>query len=128
VVVVLRGRPGTPRVVRQGFWDLVRSGVAPREAGLALGVRAGAERWFVAAGGVKGNGPGPVLGRYLSLAEREEVAVGLAAGKPVRQIAGAGAGGVDGVPGGGAERAAGAVPGGAGAGAGGAAGAAAEAR
>jgi transposase, IS30 family len=87
VVVVLRGRPGTPRVVRQGFWDLVRSGVAPREAGLALGVRAGAERWFVAAGGVKGNGPGPVSGRYLSLAEREEIAVGLAAGKPVRQIA-----------------------------------------
>jgi IS30 family transposase len=86
VVVVLRGRPGTPRVVRQRFWDLVRSGVSPREAGLALGVRAGAERWFVAAGGVKGNGPGPVSGRYLSLAEREEIAVGLARGESCRVI------------------------------------------
>jgi IS30 family transposase len=33
------------------------------------------------------NGPGPVSGRYLSLAEREEIAVGLAARKPLRQIA-----------------------------------------
>jgi IS30 family transposase len=73
-------------VVRQRFWDLVRSGVSPREAGLALGVRAGAERWFVAAGGVKGNGPGPVSGRYLSLAEREEIAVGLARGESCRVI------------------------------------------
>jgi len=78
VVVVLRGRPGTPRVVRERFWDLVRSGLSPREAGLAVGVRRGAERWFAAAGGVKANGPGAVSGRYLSLADREEIAVGLA--------------------------------------------------
>ena len=76
MVVVLRGRPGTPRVVRERFWDLVRSGLSPREAGLALGARA--ERWFAAAGGVKANGPGAVSGRYLSLADREEIAVGLA--------------------------------------------------
>ena len=78
MVVVLRGRPGTPRVVRERFWDLVRSGLSPREAGLAVGVRRGAERWFAAAGGVKANGPGAVSGRYLSLADREEIAVGLA--------------------------------------------------
>jgi len=78
VVVVLRGRPGTPRVVRERFWDLVRSGLSPREAGLAVGARRGAERWFAAAGGVKANGPGAVSGRYLSLADREEIAVGLA--------------------------------------------------
>jgi transposase, IS30 family len=86
VVVVLKGRPGTPRVVRERFWGLVRSGVSPREAGLAVGVRRGAEGWFAAAGGVKANGPGPVSGRYLSLADREEIAVGLAAGDSYRVI------------------------------------------
>ena len=86
MVVVLRGRPGTPRVVRERFWDLVRSGLSPREAGLALGARRGAQGWFAAAGGVKANGPGPVSGRYLSLADREEIAVGLAAGESYREI------------------------------------------
>ena len=43
--------------------------------------------WFRAAGGVKGNGAGPAGGRYLSLAEREEIAVGRAAGDGVRVIA-----------------------------------------
>jgi IS30 family transposase len=38
------------------------------------------------AGGVKGNGPGPVSGRYLSLAEREEIAVGLAREESYRVI------------------------------------------
>ena len=85
--VVLRGRPETPRVVRERFWDLVRSGVAPGDAGVAAGRADGARRWFREAGGVKGNGPGAVSGRYLSLAEREEIAVGLAAGKSLREIA-----------------------------------------
>jgi IS30 family transposase len=86
VVVVLKGRPGTPRVVRRRFWDLVRSGVAPRDAAVGMGVRRGGERWFAAAGGVKANGPGPVSGRYLSLADREEIAVGLARGESYREI------------------------------------------
>jgi transposase, IS30 family len=87
VGVVLRGRPEMPRVVREGFWDLVRSGVAPGDAGVAAGSPDGARRWFREAGGVKGNGPGAVSGRYLSLAEREEIAVGLAAGRSLREIA-----------------------------------------
>jgi IS30 family transposase len=86
VVVVLRGRPGAPRVVRERFWELVRSGMAPREAAAVAGARRGGERWFAAAGGVKANGPGPVSGRYLSLAEREEIAVGLARGESYREI------------------------------------------
>jgi transposase, IS30 family len=86
VVVVLRGRPGSPRVVRERFWELVRSGVPPRDAGVAAGNRECARRWFAAAGGVKGNGPGPVSGRYLSLAEREEIAVGLAREESYRVI------------------------------------------
>jgi transposase, IS30 family len=86
VGVVLRGRPETPRVVRERFWDLVRSGVAPGDAGVAAGRADGARRWFREAGGVKGNGPGAVSGRYLSLAEREEIAIGLGRDESYRQI------------------------------------------
>jgi IS30 family transposase len=86
VVVVLKGRPETPRVVRERFWDLVRSGLSPRDAAAAAGSTDGARRWFREAGGVKGNGPGPVSGRYLSLADREEIAIGLARGESYRRI------------------------------------------
>ncbi len=84
--VVLKGRPEMPRVVRERFWDLVRSGLAPGDAGVAAGSADGARRWFRVAGGVKGNGPGAVSGRYLSLAEREEIALGLARGESYRVI------------------------------------------
>jgi IS30 family transposase len=60
--------------------------LSPRDAGVALGRPKGAERWFRLAGGVKGNGPGPVTGRYLSLAEREEIMAGLAGGDSYRVI------------------------------------------
>ena len=80
------GRKQAPRPVRAEFWERVRSGLSPRDAGVALGMRKGAERWFRLAGGVKGNGPGPVSGRYLSLADREEIAVGLARGESYRVI------------------------------------------
>ena len=43
--------------------------------------------WFKRAGGVKANGPRPAGGRYLSVAEREEIVVGLAAGESLRTIA-----------------------------------------
>ena len=45
VVVVLKGRPETPRVVRERFWDLVRSGLAPRDSAAAVGSTDGARRW-----------------------------------------------------------------------------------
>jgi len=68
----------------------VRAGLATKEAGRAAGVsHETARRWFGQAGGVIGNGPGPAGGRYLSLAEREEIAVGRAAGLGVRAIAAA---------------------------------------
>jgi IS30 family transposase len=64
--------------------------MATKDAGWAAGVsHETARHWFVHAGGVIGNGPGPVLGRYLSLAEREEIAVDRAAGQSVRAIAAA---------------------------------------
>jgi transposase, IS30 family len=82
------GRPPVPRVVRAGFWDGIRSGLGLREAAAAAGVhRHQAEAWFREAGGVKGNGPaGGKKGRYLSLAEREEIAVGLAAELSYQEI------------------------------------------
>jgi DNA-binding NarL/FixJ family response regulator len=54
------------------------------EAGVARSV---ASRWVREAGGVKGNGPAAVSGRYLQAWEREEIAVGLAQGLSCRQIA-----------------------------------------
>jgi len=83
-----RGRLPVPRAGRLDFWDGVRAGLSVREAAVAAGAERTAEQWFRQAGGVKGNGPrGPVSGRYLSVAEREEIAVGVAAGEPLRAIA-----------------------------------------
>ncbi|MGH3163896.1 MAG: IS30 family transposase [Streptosporangiaceae bacterium] len=87
VVVDKGGRPPAPRVARVRFWEGVRAGLLPGEAVAAAGLNWRAQRWFAEAGGVKANGPGPDSGRYLSLAEREEIMAGLAAKKPVREIA-----------------------------------------
>jgi IS30 family transposase len=81
------GRRQVPRVVREQFWELVRAGVGWRQAAVRCGGLKTAETWFRQAGGVKSNGAHPVGGRYLNAAEREEIALGLAAGKPLRQIA-----------------------------------------
>jgi IS30 family transposase len=82
------GRPAAPRAVEAEFWEGVRSGLGVGEAGRAAGVSPEmAYRWFRQAGGVKSNGPRPAGGRFLSVGEREEIAVGLAAGQSVRVIA-----------------------------------------
>jgi IS30 family transposase len=72
--------------VRAEFWGLVRSGVSPQGAAVAVGKPRAWERWLAVAGGVKANGPGPVSGRYLSLVEREEIALGLVRGESYRVI------------------------------------------
>ena len=78
------------RLVQARFWEGIRAGMATVEAGRAAGVSHETARlWFIQAGGVIGNGPVPGRGRYLSLAEREEIAVGRAAGLGVRAIAAA---------------------------------------
>jgi IS30 family transposase len=70
------------------FWDGIRAGLNAEQAAAAAGVARGvASRWVREAGGVKGNGPCAVSGRYLQLWEREEIAVGLALGLSSRQIA-----------------------------------------
>ena len=81
------GRPPAPRDVRVRFWQGVRAGLGRWDAAAEAGLNWRVQQWFTEAGGVKANGPGPVSGRYLSLAEREEIAVGLAARKPLRAIA-----------------------------------------
>ena len=82
------GRPAVPRAGRVRFWDGIRSGLGLREAAAAAGVhRHQAEAWFREAGGVPGNGPAAGRGRYLSLAEREEISRGLAEGLPQAEIA-----------------------------------------
>jgi transposase, IS30 family len=87
--VAKMGRPQVPQAVRAGFWDGIRSGLGLREAAAAAGVhRHQAEAWFREAGGVKGNAPASgKKGRYLSLAEREEIALGLARKLGAREIA-----------------------------------------
>jgi transposase, IS30 family len=70
------------------FWDGIRAGLGVEEAAAAAGVsRRGAWRWAREAGGVKGNGPAAASGRFLSAAEREEIAVGLARELSLREIA-----------------------------------------
>lgn len=65
-----------PRDVRVVFWDRVRAGLPVERAAVAVGVsRASGRRWFDEAGGVIGNAPRAGSGRYLSLAEREEIMI-----------------------------------------------------
>src|SRR5689334_15675651 len=88
VAAVKNGRPAAPRALEVLFWEGIRSGLGVREAGAAAGVGpVKAFAWFKQAGGVKGNGPRPGRGRYLSVAGREEIAVALAAGDSQAAIA-----------------------------------------
>ena len=76
-----------PRVVRRAFWEQIRAGLWAHEAAAAVGVSGEAgRRWFAEAGGVMQ--PREVLvGRCLSVGEREEISVLRARGCGVRQIA-----------------------------------------
>jgi transposase, IS30 family len=86
-VAMKAGRPGAPAEVRARFWHGIRSGLGIAEAAAAAGVsRSRAQEWFRDAGGVAPPGAAPPRGRYLSLAEREEIAVGVAAGLGLREI------------------------------------------
>ncbi|WP_425546626.1 IS30 family transposase, partial [Amycolatopsis minnesotensis] len=63
-------------------------GVAVKPASRAAGVsHQTGRRWFADAGGVIGNAPGALGNRYLSLAEREEISLGLARGESMQAIA-----------------------------------------
>ena len=77
-----------PRAVRVAFWQAIRAGMLVEEAAGVAGIAVTTGRvWFGQAGGVIGNAPRPGSGRYLSFADREEIALGRAAGRSVRAIA-----------------------------------------
>src|ERR1017187_3504646 len=76
--------PGRPPVAgrneRQRFWAAVAAGLASEDAAIETRVsQAVGTRWFRKAGGMPpamfGHSAKPLCGRYLSLAEREEIAL-----------------------------------------------------
>lgn len=82
------GRLGCPRDVKVRFWDGVGQGMLVAEAARFAGVSFNAgSKWFAQAGGVISNAPQPVSDRYLSLEEREEIAVLRAEKRSIREIA-----------------------------------------
>ena len=81
------GRPEPSRAVQREFWRLIATGLTTVEAALEVGVSwpVGA-RWFRHAGGMPPISLDEPSGRYLSFAEREEIALLRAQGKGVREI------------------------------------------
>ena len=82
-VRAMRGRvcsPGRPSVARredrQRFWRQIAVGGSSEEAAAVVGVsQAVGSRWFREAGGMSPISLAPLSGRYLSFAEREEIAI-----------------------------------------------------
>ena len=82
------GRPPPRREVQREFWRGVARGLSSEDAAVACGVSAPVgSRWFRHGGGMPPLSLVPPSGRYLSFAEREEIALARAAGGGVRDIA-----------------------------------------
>jgi transposase, IS30 family len=84
--------PGRPSVARREdrvrFWRAIACGVSSEDAAAGAGVsQAVGSRWFRQAGGMPPVMLAPLSGRYLSFAEREEIAILRAQGLGVREIA-----------------------------------------
>jgi len=80
--------PGWQRDQRQRFWIEIAKGTTSEQAAIAVGVASAVGcRWFREAGGMRPISVVPLSGRYLSLAEREEIAILKATGFGVREIA-----------------------------------------
>ena len=83
----MRGRAGFSRQVRREFWRLIAAGEQTEAAARAVGVsRTVCTRWFSQAGGMTPIQLHDPSGRYLSISEREEIAV-LNGHVSVREIA-----------------------------------------
>lgn len=82
------GHPGTRRGIEREFWRKVAAGASSEDAAVAVGVSSAVgARWFRQGGGMATitlTDPG---GRYLSFAEREEIALLKAQAHGVREIA-----------------------------------------
>jgi transposase, IS30 family len=82
------GHVPLPKELRRRFWRLIAAGVSTEAAAEAVGVtRETGSRWFIEAGGMPPMSLAEPRGRYLSFAEREEIALDRAAGLGVRAIA-----------------------------------------
>lgn len=84
--------PGRPpagrREHRVRFWAAVARGQSSEDAAAEAGVSAVVGvRWFREGGGMPSVSLAPLSGRYLSFAEREEIAILRASGCGVREIA-----------------------------------------
>jgi IS30 family transposase len=83
--------PGRPRVARsreREFWRHVRSGLSYTAAAKAAGVSEGRARgWVIKGGGMPTISLAEPSGRFLSMVERDEIAVGLAAERSQAEIA-----------------------------------------
>ncbi len=82
------GAPSRRREVEREFWRVIATGVTSEQAAAAVGVsQAVGSRWFRHGGGMAPMNLAPTTGRYLSFAEREEIALLRAQGVGVRAIA-----------------------------------------
>jgi IS30 family transposase len=83
------GRPPVGRLEhRRRFWAAIARGLSSEDAAAAAGVSAAVGvRWFREGGGMPTVSLAPASGRYLSFAEREEIAILRAQGGGVREIA-----------------------------------------
>ena len=82
------GRPPISRDVERAFWVKIAEGLASEEAAIACGVSGPVgSRWFRERGGMPSIQLTPVSGRYLSFAEREEIALLKERGLGIRGIA-----------------------------------------
>src|SRR2546427_6221362 len=83
-----RGRPPVRRDVERGFWMKIAEGLSSEEAAIACGVSGPVGvRWFRERGGMPSIQVTPLSGRYLSFAEREDIALLRGQGLAVRAIA-----------------------------------------
>jgi IS30 family transposase len=81
------GRPEPSRAVQRQFWRLIATGIPTVESALHVGVSwPVGVRWFRHAGGMPPISLDEPSGRYLSFAEREEIALLRVQGKGVREI------------------------------------------
>ncbi len=82
------GRPPIRRELEQAFWRRIAEGLTSEDAGIAVGVSEPVgSRWFRERGGMPSISLDAPSGRYLSFAEREEIALLNAQDHGVREIA-----------------------------------------
>ena len=80
--------PVANREHRLRVWEQIAGGATSEDAGVGAGVSpAVGTRWFREAGGMPPSGLKPHSGRYLTFAEREEIAICRAYGFGIREIA-----------------------------------------